>query len=328
MEKCLILDTSIASANKGDDIIMECVRKELAPILAHSFELTVPTHVSAFHWYQVLRNSLALQRYKNCRLKFVGGTNLLVKNLLTHYPQWNINLFNYQPYQGSILVGVGAGAGEKTNTYTRYIYRKLLNSEICHSVRDERTKLFLESIGIKAVNTGCATMWMLTPEFCRTIPTQKADNVVFTLTARTDADPKDQRLIDILTSHYNEVYYWVQGETDLEYLRRFECIDNIKIVAPTVRAYHEILLRDDIEYVGTRLHAGVYAMRHAKRAIILVIDERAREINKSNNLNCLEKEQIDELPKYIESSFKTEIRMPYDKIAQWKSQFEEYTTCR
>ena len=33
MRKILLLDTSVASDNKGDDIIMECVRKELQFLL-------------------------------------------------------------------------------------------------------------------------------------------------------------------------------------------------------------------------------------------------------------------------------------------------------
>ena len=80
-------------------------------------------------------------------------------------------------------------------------------------------------------------------------------------------------------------------------------------------------MEDDLDYVGTRLHAGVYAMRHRKRSIILVIDERAREINKSNNLNCLEKKDIKNLDAFINSEFATEIKMPLDIIEQWKNQF-------
>ena len=55
MDNILLLDTSIATDNIGDDIIMECTRKELAPILSKSFVRNLPTHVSPFHWYQVMR---------------------------------------------------------------------------------------------------------------------------------------------------------------------------------------------------------------------------------------------------------------------------------
>ena len=83
------------------------------------------------------------------------------------------------------------------------------------------------------------------------------------------------------------------------------------------------MLEEDIEYIGTRLHAGIYAMRHTKRSIILVIDERAREINKSNRLNCLEKNDIAQLSDYINSSFETKVSVPLDVIDVWKRQFKD-----
>ena len=46
-------------------------------------------------------------------------------------------------------------------------------------------KIYVEKeLGLKAINTGCVTMWMLTPEFCKSIPKKKADAAIITLTAR------------------------------------------------------------------------------------------------------------------------------------------------
>lgn len=323
MENILILDTSHASLNKGDDIIMECIHKELDFILRGNFELNLPTHVSPFHWYQIARGLDRIKKYRDCRLKFVGGTNLLVKNMLTYYPQWNINIFNYQAIKNCILVGVGAGQGEKTNFYTQILYKKLLNHNIVHSVRDDRSKQFVESLGLKAINTGCVTMWGLTPEFCSTIPKEKSKKVIFTLTASSKKDPLDQKLINTLNSLYDEVNFWIQGDMDYQYLRSFDGIEKIHLISPNKEEYHRFLQSNDVDYVGTRLHAGIYAMRHAKRSIIIAIDERAREINRCNNLNCIEKEDISFLSDLILSDFPTEIRMPFDRISQWKKQFEK-----
>lgn len=322
MENILLMDTSVASLNKGDDIIMKCVKSELDFLLKDNFVLNLPTHLAPFHAYQEWKNTYRVRYYKNCRLKFVCGTNLLVPNLLNRFPQWNINIFNYKPICGSILVGVGKGAGDKSNRYTTNLYKKVLNHDYIHSVRDERTKQYVERLGLKAYNTGCPTMWMLTPEFCKTIPTKKAKNVVFTLTYRPDVDLRDQKLIDILNENYEEVYYWVQGVDDFKYLHNFKNIENIHIVTSTVDAYEKVLNMDDIEYVGTRLHAGIFAMRHAKRSVIIAIDERAREINKCNNLNCIEKDEISKLPDLINSEIITNIIMPFDKIEKWKNQFK------
>ena len=124
-------------------------------------------------------------------------------------------------------------------------------------------------------------MWMLTPEFCKTIPTNKSQQVVFTLTKRGDRDERDQFLIDTLNENYHEVYFWPQGIEDYGYFHKFSNIENITVLQADKDAYDEFLTNNDTDYVGTRLHGGIYAMRHGRRAIIISIDERAREINTS-----------------------------------------------
>ena len=324
MKRILLLDTSVASDNKGDDIIMECTRKELDFILKYNFEYTLPTQVSPFHWYQVSRNSRRVKTYSNCGLKFIGGSNILVKNLLTHYPQWNINWFNCKPIEGCIGVGVGAGTGEKSNWYTRKMYQRVLSHDYYHSARDERTKDYIESLGLKALNTGCVTMWMFTPEFCRSIPVAKANTVVFTLTAGKNLMREDQFLIDSLNQKYENVYFWPQGINDFDY---FESLDNthkIKVLPASKAAYDSFLSNNDVDYVGTRLHGGIYSMRHGRRAIIVAIDERAKEINKTNHLNCIDVKDIEQLPELIDSEFETRVVMDFQAIDKWKSQFENF----
>lgn len=328
MKSILMLDTSIASLNKGDDIIMECTRKELAPILEKAFELTLPTHISPFHWYQVWRNSYYVQEFTNCKYKFVGGSNILIPNLLTHLPQWNINLFNYQPMKGCILVGVGAGAGAegKIKRYTKFIYQHMLNRCLFHSARDERSKQYIERLGLKAINTGCVTMWMFTPEFCATIPTEKSDKVVFTFTAPENLQnvQKDQYILDTLLKNYTELYFWPQGVLDYDYFRRLNNTESVHVLHANKQAYDDYLTNNNTDYVGTRLHGGVYAMRHRRRAIIIAIDERARAINAKNHLNCIDYSDLGGLEAMITSEFETKIVMDFDAIRQWKQQFKEY----
>lgn len=124
MKKILLLDTSIGTSNIGDFIIMECVRKELDAMLENNFVYNMPTHLPAFSSFAVFRNSSAVQNYACADFKFAGGSNLLVKDLKTHYPQWNIHPYNSNPLNRTILMGVGAGTGEKTNSYTTKLYKK------------------------------------------------------------------------------------------------------------------------------------------------------------------------------------------------------------
>lgn len=321
MDKVLILDTSFASLNKGDDIIMECVYEEMEFLTKDKFILNLPTHLQPFSSFQVFRNSRRVRAYSECEHKLVGGSNLLIQDMLTHFPQWNLNFLTFSPLKGCVLVGVGAGVGKKVNYYTKKLYNKMLSKEIHHSVRDERTKKVLESIGIEAINTGCITMWKLTEEFCKTIPETKGSNCVFTLTSTIKGDPRDQIIINSLLESYDNLYFWPQGMEDTDYLRRFENIKSINILQPTLGDFKKTLMLDDMDYVGTRLHAGVYAMRHQIRSIIIAIDERARAINADTNLNCIEKVEVDGLSDMINSEFKTEIHMPFDKIDQWRKQF-------
>ena len=324
MKRILLLDTSLASDNKGDDIIMECTRRELDFILKDNFEYTLPTQVSPFHWYQVWRNSNRVRSYSNCPLKFIGGSNILCKDLLTHYPQWNINWFNCRPIEGSIGVGVGAGAGEKSNWYTRKMYQRVLSHDYYHSARDERTKEYLESLGLKALNTGCVTMWMFTQEFCKSIPVAKSNTVVFTLTANKNLMLQDQFMIDTLNRKYENVYFWPQGINDFNYFKRLGNIHSINVLSASKAAYDSFLSKNEVDYVGTRLHGGIYAMRHGRRAIIIAIDERAREINKANHLNCIDVKDIKQLPELISSEFETRVVMDFEAINKWKSQFERF----
>lgn len=325
MKKIQLLDTSIGTSNIGDFIIMECVRKELAPILKEAFVYNMPTHLPVFNAFSVWKNSRTVQQYSNCDYKFAGGSNLLVKDLRTHYPQWNINKWNSKPLNGTILVGVGAGAGDYTNSYTVNLYKSVLNHDYYHSVRDERSKEYVENVlGLKAINTGCVTMWMFTPEFCKTIPAKKSDTALITLTARPKLNLNEQKMIDVVQRNYSKIYCWLQGDNDLEYFKNFKNTDNIELIPPSKEAYENVLDSVDLDYIGTRLHGGIYAMRHKKRAVIIAIDERAIAINEKNNLNCLSIDEIDKLENMLNSEFETKIVMPFNEIERWKKQFEEF----
>lgn len=320
MDNILLLDTSVGSLNKGDEIIMKCVRHQLMDITERANVFTVPTHLSPFSSFQVARNSFRVQFYNNAKYKFVGGSNLLTMDMLTHFPQWNINIFNYRPLKGSVLLGVGAGKGEKMNGYTKMLYRKVLSHEYIHSVRDERTKNYVTDLGLKALNTGCPTMWALTPEHCRSIPTTKADAVVFTLTDYSKNKTSDQLLIDILKRSYRDVHFWVQGADDYAYFHTLTNIEGIHIIPPTVEAY-EAVLHTNVDFVGTRLHAGIFAMRHGKRVIIISIDERARGISETHNLNTIERADLDQLESKIHSKFVTDVKLDLDVVSTWLNQF-------
>ena len=133
---------------------------------------------------------------------------------------------------------------------------------------------------------------------------------------------KDQYIIDTLHRCYQEIYFWPQGIEDEDYFLGLANTEDIKMLGASKQAYDDYLTNNDTDYVGTRLHGGVYAMRHRRRAIIIAIDERARAINEKNHLNCIDFNQLEQLEEMIESEFSTEIVMDYNFIKKWKKQFE------
>ena len=324
MKKTVLFDPSIRSLNMGDHIIMQSAERVLNDIIKDSFIIKCGTHSPAVTFYQNTSLNPRFKLYDNVEYKFICGSNLLWRNLFMPRPIFNVNPFNCRIYKNSVLLGVGTSSSiKKPNFYTINIYKKILSRQYIHSVRDERTKKFVENLGYKAINTGCPTMWQFTKSFCKQIPEEKSDNVIFTLTDYGQDKENDQKLIDILNDNYKKIYFWVQGIYDLDYLQKFKNIQRIQIIPPIVKAYDNILSMDNIEYVGTRLHAGIFAMQHKKRTIILAIDNRVRDMKETYNLITLERNNINQLPNLIYSKFKTDININKDNIDKWLSQFKE-----
>ncbi|RLM17391.1 hypothetical protein BIY29_19160, partial [Brenneria alni] len=268
------------------------------------------------------------QAYKLNRISefsFIGGSNLLSSDhsflLKKKYNQWAVNIFDALKINNPILLGVGwKNYQVKPNFLTSFLYRKLLSSKEIHSVRDNYTLQKLKEVGINnAINTGCPTMWGLDKAHCDSIPDKKANIVVFTLTDYNRSPEHDKILIEILKRNYDEIFFWPQGRRDNEYLHCFNT-DGIKIINPNLSSYDQ-LLSQDIDFIGTRLHAGIRAIQKKKRAIILGIDNRAEEIRKDTNLFVINRDEVNSLNEIISSRFKTDILVNFENICKWKKQF-------
>ena len=99
--------------------------------------------------------------------------------------QWDISLLTSKPFYNSVLVGAGGHIGHIggiKGAYTCKLYDKVLSHEYIHSVRTKEVETELKSLGFRAIDTGCVSLWKLVPELCREIPVCKAKNAVVTLT--------------------------------------------------------------------------------------------------------------------------------------------------
>lgn len=321
MKKIILFNTAVASPNKGDDIIMDCCKKQLEPILKGNYVLEVPTHTPISHWYQNFAKFNIGDHFKKIDYKFVCGTNLLNANMFLPTPLWNINPFNSKVANGAIAVGAGMGSQSiKANYYTKKLLRKVLSLDYVHSTRDEKSANFLRSIGLKAINTGCATTWDLSNEFCSTIPDGKSDEVVFTLTDYAQDEQKDKYLINILLKHYNKVYFWIQGIGDLDYLQKIYKGNQIILVDPSLEAY-DVILEKRIDFIGTRLHAGIRAMQKKCRTVIISVDNRAEDMKKDINLCVVSRNELDTLETLIYRKMPTQLNIKMENIQKWLSQF-------
>lgn len=309
-----LLNPSIASENTGDTIIIDAVMLELGDLFKDEHFVNIPTQdrIGAF--------SKAVAARANHRL--VGGTNLLSSHMLK-FKQWKINFLDTLQLNDVTLMGVGWWQYQgKPDIYTAAVLRRVLSGEALHSVRDEYTKQKLQSIGIdNVINTGCPTMWRLTPQHCAQIPTGKADSVVLTLTDYKASPSVDRKLIEVLKSFYKKVYFWPQGSGDLRYINELG-VEGMEIIPATLTAYNSLLDGDGtIDFVGTRLHGGVRALQKFRRSLILAVDNRSIEISKDTGLPVIGREAYDKLEQWILGVEPTSINMDLTAIQQWKQQY-------
>jgi len=317
LKRILLLDPSIATFNVGDKIISQSVREHLKPLIDFSFVIEASTHLPVTMYLKNIFYSYDFD------YRFVCGSNLIRGKMNRIIKLWDINLRSASIVSPLILVGVGWWKkGDLPNQYSKLLYGRLLDKKMLHSVRDNYTLSQFQQMGFKNIlNTACPTMWKLTKDHCKDIPKTKSQDVVTTLTDYDKNPVADQQMLNILSKKYRKVYLWLQGVNDFNYANLLSLPNNLELINPNLEDYDAILNSPDIEYVGTRLHAGIRALQKKKRTIILAVDHRALEKKKDFQLTVLDRNEIQLLEGMIDDRFKTDIQLPLDNIQAWKNQF-------
>lgn len=321
----IIFDTAICTSNLGDEIILDAICRNMKEVFDNNFMLRLSTHSSNFSFMQMMRNNKKINYCLNAEYKFVCGTNLISQKRVGKInTQWQIHPYEIPIFRNSILVGAGTTDGsEKVDFYAKYLYKKVLSDKYMHSVRDELTKRVIESLGFKAINTGCPTLWELTPEHCREIKRSKSENCIITVSGYADQKDAsaDQVFVDIVKKNYNKIYAWIQTTEDEKYLYSLKGTENIEKIY-SLSKYREILRNGNVDYIGTRLHGGVFAMQNKVRSVVISIDHRAEGFHEKNNIPIIRRKNVEiNLEKMIYSDFETKIINDYDAINKFKSQF-------
>ena len=311
----ILLDTAMGSENSGDFIIMDAC-SAIADSLFGGSTSHIATHYP----------SEALETMEGWREKILCGTNILYSDM-SKQEQWALPQSLVRA-TNVCLLGVGMsdiGIDKQTNAYTSFFYHTILSKSRYHSVRDELTKRRLESIGIKNVlNTACPTMWALTDEAQARIPQRKASTVITSITDYAFSPEADRRMLGILAEEYEKVIIWVQGSHDVDWcLSKIIDLDKFKLIGPNTDDLNSCLKDPDIDYVGTRLHAGIRCLNKGHRSLIVTVDNRARQIGKDTGLPTIERMALFDggLENWINNPKKNKISLPLEAINKWKDQW-------
>lgn len=302
-----ILDPSMSSDNMGDHIIQDAVRAELADAFPDWELVALPTQ----------RTLTLSEMYsaRACQHFFVGGTNILNGNL-PFYRQWKLD-----PLIVSILRGRTSPMGvgwwkyqDKTNALSAWTWRTLFGHNPV-SVRDSYTRSKVEQLGSRAINTSCPTMWRL-PDVVNS-SSSVSDTVVVTLTDYRRSVDFDVAMFEALRSIYKYVYLWPQGEKDRDYVERLRL--EVTIGPREVSWFDEMLL-GGVDYVGTRLHAGVRAHQLRAHSMIVAIDNRAVEISHDTGLPIVMRHDFRKYADAFAARTPVRLHLPKTEIEDWKKQ--------
>jgi polysaccharide pyruvyl transferase WcaK-like protein len=310
-----VFDTSMYSDNLGDGIIMEAVYDVLRDIFPsrHMEFFATHNHRKPYHY----------RDEKKMQFSFVGGSNILSHNML-FAGNWRLTPRDFRTLRNVILLGTGwGGYTVKLRPGTSYFYENVLSPHYLHSVRDMHTYQALSAVIPNVVYTACPTMWSLSPDHCASVQKNKSKNVVFALTYYKPDPDADRGLYRLLQKHYERVYFWPQQHEDAEYARSLG-MDGLHVIGPVIGKYNQILENEDVDVIGSRLHGGIRALQLRRRAIILAVDNRAREMGRTTGLPVIERYELDVLESWIKSSYETRVTLPEKEIARWKAQFANF----
>jgi hypothetical protein len=307
-----VFDTAIDSDNLGDGIIMDSVWKVLRSLFPETKFIRTPTH---------RRVTMAeIRAGRRAPLSIVGGTNILKSHMLIR-GNWRITPLDYLSWRNVVLMGVGwQQYGGESDAATRLFFRTVLSRTGLQSVRDMHTYERLRRHVPGVIYTGCPTMWDFDDAKCLSISSRKARHAIFAVTYYRPAPAEDRRVFELLKRRYERVYFWPQQALDVPYMRELG-VDGFIPIKPDVAEYDRLLAQEDVDFVGARLHGGIRALQHGRRALVIPVDNRATEIGKSTLLPVLPRDDLEAIERWIDHPRPTRITMPWNEIDRWKAQF-------
>jgi polysaccharide pyruvyl transferase WcaK-like protein len=313
-----ILSPALTLTNLGDKVIHMYCNQILEERIKYDFRFESSTK----YINQVTRKNI-----KNSRFTIIYGSNLLDHKFhLFGTNQFSLRPFDYFTLENIIFMGVGFRIySKRTTTLVKLMYRNLFrNPKYIHSVRDSYTQKKLNEIGINnVIMTSCPTLWNL-PEIINN--KFKFEKVLVTLTDYNKDIYYDSLMLKQIFEIYREVYFLPCSAKDLEYFNiLLNDIDtkniNITILKSSLNVLDNVIKNHNIDYIGTRLHIGIYCLNKDVPTRIISIDNRAFEIHKDTNIPIIKRQDILNLKKIILCDLNIKINLPKKSIQTWLEQF-------
>jgi polysaccharide pyruvyl transferase WcaK-like protein len=280
-----LLDTSVSSGNKGDDIIVDCAKRQLMTVIGDAFISTSSSHDGLGRYSRRL--------VAGADLLFLLGSNALSADYRGSKFHWRVLWRDLSLLRGKVvLVGVGAHKTvDKVDWAQKVFLRHILSRDHVHSVRDRDAGRILDACGLDYLNTSCPTLWDY--RGFRHSVRRNPKTVCFTLTA-AKPHPSDAIVLRRLHATYERVHFWPQQKEDLAYLWSIAGDVAIHSIPGNLVAFDDFLDRERPDYVGTRLHGGIRALSRGCRTLIISIDNRARAMGAETGLPTIERERVEE----------------------------------
>ncbi len=113
---------------------------------------------------------------------------------------------------------------------------------------------------------------------------------------------------------------WPQGSMDASYIAELGV--SAELLDRDLESFTRFVKSGpSFDYVGTRLHGGIWCLVNKRRSLILSVDNRATEIAKDTGLPVAGRADFSAIDKWIDEPSVPQIRLPIESIARWKSQF-------
>ncbi|HPZ84607.1 MAG TPA: hypothetical protein PL064_14300, partial [Thermogutta sp.] len=135
-------------------------------------------------------------------------------------------------------------------------------------------------------------------------------------------DPEsDARFIRLLQEAYEAVYLWPQGLGDGDYVRALGF--RLNELGAGLGALDEFLREVHCDYVGTRLHGGIYCLNQGKRSLVLSVDNRAAEMCPEVGIPSVDRCDVGGIRQWVEDPVATTLTLNREAIDLWRGQFSE-----